>query len=173
MAPPFQFTTMKDSLGVGPIWVRVGGSNASTSTRRAAVASAGSATVAGPRCLPYDGRNVQGDGAQRDEIEPAAGARLYAAAGSTSITPRSSLPLAGYEDRTGRSAGVASELEASVLVLRKDTSRVILLSADLLYVSDLRQLILEQLGERVRSAELFTAATHTHFGPATDRRLRT
>lgn len=94
---------------------------------------------------------------------------VQACAGFTDITPPFPVPLAGFSGRTGNYSTVNDPLEANVLVIKSDASRVIILSVDLLYASRaLRSGILNRLEGLVKDEELFLAATHTHFAPSVD-----
>lgn len=95
----------------------------------------------------------------------------YASAGSADITPETPVPLAGSEIRTGVFRRVADRLEANVLVLKQDGPPIVFVSVDLMFVGqELRAGVLGGLGAAVTDESLFFAASHTHFGPATDDR---
>jgi hypothetical protein len=97
--------------------------------------------------------------------------QTFAGAGTADITPDTPVPLAGAEIRTGRFQGVADRLEANVLVLKQDGPPLVLISADLLFVGrELRAEVLHRLRGAVADENLFFAASHTHFAPATDDR---
>jgi neutral ceramidase len=96
---------------------------------------------------------------------------IRVAAGTVDITPTAAVPLAGSEVRTADFTGVADRLEANVLVLQQEGLPVVIVSADLMFIGqELRSGVLQRLGGAVEEASLFFAASHTHFGPATDDR---
>ncbi len=91
------------------------------------------------------------------------------AVASVDITPDGAVPLAGWANRRGSFEGVADPLEANLAILRGNEKRVAFVSVDLLYVGELRERVLARTN--LHPDELFFAASHTHFGPATDSRL--
>jgi neutral ceramidase len=96
---------------------------------------------------------------------------LHAGAGTTDITPDTPVPLAGSETRTAPFTRVADRLEANALVLEQEGRRVVLVTADLMFIGgELRAGVLQRLAGTLGDAELFLAASHTHFAPATDDR---
>lgn len=96
---------------------------------------------------------------------------LLVSALSVDITPQQSCPLAGFAARPSPFRGVADRLEASVAVIRDGSSQVVLVAVDALYVGALRAMVLERVKAKLGRAELFMAASHTHFAPATDPAL--
>ena len=89
-------------------------------------------------------------------------------AGSVDITPRRPVMLGGYYKRTAPFTAVASRLEANVLLIRGASSRVAIVSTDLLYPGEtLRAQLVENLGLAAKGEELFFAASHTHYAPMT------
>lgn len=97
--------------------------------------------------------------------------RIHVSAASVDITPRTPTMLAGYLARTDISRRVNDPIEANILVLRGDGKLVVIVSLDLLYPGQqLREAILS-LGSELRSEQLFLAASHTHFAPATSYAL--
>lgn len=96
--------------------------------------------------------------------------RLAIAAASADITPRKKLPLAGFSSRTGAYAEVADPLEINVLVLRRGDAAALLLTADLLYVTEaLRLAVAEAVAPYgIEADAVFAAASHTHFAPLID-----
>ncbi len=96
---------------------------------------------------------------------------LRISAGSTDITPSSPIPLFGRSLRSGPFQDIADPLEVNALVLRQGAGTAVLLSADLLYFSDVvRENVLPALSKRygLDEASVFFAATHTHSAPAVD-----
>jgi len=88
--------------------------------------------------------------------------------GSVDITPRRPVMLGGFNKRTAPFTSVASRLEANVLLIRGASSRVIIVSTDLLYPGEtLRSQLVKNLGLEDRSEELFLCASHTHSAPMT------
>ncbi len=88
--------------------------------------------------------------------------------GSVDITPRRPVMLGGYYKRTAPFTSVASRLEANVLIIRGVSSRVLVVSTDLLYPGEtLRAQLLDNLGLADRGEELFFCASHTHSAPMT------
>jgi neutral ceramidase len=88
--------------------------------------------------------------------------------GTVDITPQRPLMLGGYAKRTAPFRGIADRLEANVLIVRGISSRVVIITTDLLYPGEtLRSLLLEYLGLANQPEELFLAASHTHFAPMT------
>jgi len=88
------------------------------------------------------------------------------------ITPEHALPLAGYLNRRGPSDGVASALEANVLLTAVDGAPLLLVALDTLFCgAALREGIRRRLaaslpglsGERVQ-----LIASHTHYAPSLD-----
>ena len=93
------------------------------------------------------------------------------AAGSGSITPDRPLPLAGFTDRLEPSTAVADPLELNALLLRAPTATLVILTADLLFVTeDLKHRIAALVHPNLvlDDASFLFAASHTHFAPAVD-----
>jgi hypothetical protein len=89
-------------------------------------------------------------------------------AGSVDITPRRRAMLGGYTKRTAPFTGIASRLEANVLVIKRASSRVTIVSTDLLYPGEpLRSRLVRNLGLSGNGEELFLCASHTHSAPMT------
>jgi len=89
--------------------------------------------------------------------------------GFADITPVQPMPLAGYASRQGDFTRVDGGLEANIIVVSDGSHRSIIVSADLLYIGrELRDSILSSLDASINRSELFIAASHTHFAPATD-----
>ena len=96
---------------------------------------------------------------------------IYANAGTADITPQAAVPLFGSGLRTGDFQGIADPLEANALVLRQDDQGLVFVSLDLAFVGqELRSSLLSRLQGALADESLFLAASHTHFGPATDSR---
>jgi neutral ceramidase len=94
--------------------------------------------------------------------------KFLISSGSVDITPRRPLMLGGFNKRTAPFTSVASRLEANVLLIRGASSRVTIVSTDLLYPGEtLRAQLIENLGLADRSEELFLCASHTHSAPMT------
>lgn len=88
--------------------------------------------------------------------------------GAVDITPERRLMLGGYNKRTALFTEVADRLEANVVIVNGSTSRVIIVSTDLLYPGDtLRNELLKRLGSLANESELFLCASHTHYAPMT------
>lgn len=91
------------------------------------------------------------------------------AAGTICITPEENVPLAGYPLRCSRFSKVADPLEANAVLLKSDSNKIVMVSADLLFPSKkLKDGIIKNVNDLLQEEELFIAATHTHFAPATD-----
>lgn len=78
------------------------------------------------------------------------------------------LPMAGYGKRTGTAKGMHDLLFARGLALRQGEERVIVLSVDLLAVTDeMRGAVLRKIRTKIPfpARGLMIAATHTHSGP--------
>ena len=95
------------------------------------------------------------------------------AGGSTDITPREPIPLAGYATlRKPRFERVADYLEANIVVLRNGDQAAVFVSLDLMYVGAyLRDRIVDALSSRIPAEQIFLASSHTHFGPPTEDSL--
>jgi hypothetical protein len=88
--------------------------------------------------------------------------------GSVDITPRRPVMLGGYNKRTAPFTAIANRLEANVLLIKGPSSRVVIVSTDLLYPGEtLRAQLLKNLGLTDDGDELFFCASHTHFAPMT------
>ncbi len=88
--------------------------------------------------------------------------------GSVDITPRRPVMLGGYNKRTAPFTAIAGRLEANVLLIKGPSSRVVIVSTDLLYPGEtLRARLIEELGLTDDGDELFFCASHTHFAPMT------
>ena len=86
--------------------------------------------------------------------------------GCVDITPHRPVMLGGYNKRTAPFTAIAGRLEANVLLIKGPSSRVVIVSTDLLYPGEtLRTHLLENLG--LGDDELFFCASHTHFAPMT------
>jgi len=88
---------------------------------------------------------------------------------SIDITPSRNIPLAGYSGRSGAYRGIDDPLEANALVIKQGERKIVIISADLLYIGkEIHSYLLKKLAPRVRDDELFISATHCHTAPATD-----
>lgn len=87
------------------------------------------------------------------------------------ITPVDLPVVLGGHTGGSYSSRVDSDLEVNVLCLEDGMKRIVLISLDLLYVTqDLRCIILQGLQcLGLDEASVFTAASHTHSAPAIDR----
>lgn len=96
-------------------------------------------------------------------------ASLLAGVAKLDLTPPQRVPLAGYSRRRGRlSTGVHDQAFVRALVLREGTTRVALVSCDLLIIDEvLFHAVQEQLRHEPTwlPATIILAATHTHSGP--------
>ncbi|HEY6852760.1 MAG TPA: hypothetical protein VI139_00830 [Gemmatimonadales bacterium] len=93
------------------------------------------------------------------------------AAGRVDVTPEGPLPLAGYADRAGPSAGVHDPLELNAILLEAGGRRLAVLSADALFLTaELKTHILDEAGRELGldDASLLCTASHTHSAPALD-----
>ncbi len=101
---------------------------------------------------------------------PAAASRPVLLAGAAKIAlPLSpGLPLAGYGKRVETAKGTHDPLFVRALALKQGDERVLLISADLLAVTDeIRDAVLEKIRAKISFPRrgLMIAATHTHSGP--------
>ncbi len=88
--------------------------------------------------------------------------------GSVDITPRRPVMLGGYNKRTAPFTAIAGNLETNVILIKGPSSRVVIVSTDLLYPGEtLRAYLLKNLGLADDGDELFFCASHTHFAPMT------
>ena len=102
----------------------------------------------------------------------ATGSGPRAAAGHVCINPGADLPLAGFASRLDKCQGVHDNLEANALVFQQEDGPVALVTVDLLYVGpQLRKQITDRLANTLDEPNLFIAASHTHFAPATNSYL--
>jgi hypothetical protein len=132
-------------------------------------------TAAFTGCLPIDRTPVESTPivqAGLDEVDrigrPASGP-LFAGVAREDITPSTITPLAGYGARLGRPArGVHDRLFARALALRAGDRVVVLISVDLLAITnDLTEAVVKIAARDVPIATdgLVLTATHTHSGP--------
>lgn len=93
---------------------------------------------------------------------------LFASAAKVDITPPVGMPLQGYGARMGEpSRGIRDPLHARVLVLRTHTSRLVIVSCDLMGVTgNLYEAILARVrrSQPLDRREFILLATHTHSG---------
>jgi len=95
-------------------------------------------------------------------------AEFLISSGSVDITPRRRVMLGGYHKRTAPFTAIADRLEANVLLVKGPSSRVVIVSTDLLYPGEtLRAHLIKNLGLGDDGLELFFCASHTHFAPMT------
>ncbi len=87
---------------------------------------------------------------------------------TTDITPEASVPLAGFSNRTAPFMAIEDSLEANVVALSSQQGTVVLVAVDALYIGALRPMVCERLKRPIEPAQLFMAASHSHFAPATD-----
>lgn len=98
--------------------------------------------------------------------------RITGAADHVDLTPGSALPLFGFVDRSGPSAGVADALEANAIALRDAAGRTaVVVSFDTLFVgpavdAELRAFLRDEHG--VRDEDILLVASHSHYAPALD-----
>ncbi|MDP8247358.1 MAG: neutral/alkaline non-lysosomal ceramidase N-terminal domain-containing protein [Candidatus Tritonobacter lacicola] len=89
--------------------------------------------------------------------------------GSVDITPAAKCKLAGFADRKAPFTDIAEPLEANIVILQDDSTGVVFISLDLLFVGEaLKRNILNRLDGVITGDNLFISATHTHFAPGTD-----
>src|SRR5689334_21184492 len=93
---------------------------------------------------------------------------LKAGAARVCITPPVGVDLAGYSGRAGGSTGVHDELYGKALVLDDGSTRLAVVTLDLIgldadAVGQVRSLVAEQTG--IPAANVLIAASHTHSGP--------
>jgi len=88
---------------------------------------------------------------------------------SIDITPSRSIPLAGYSGRSGPYKTIDDRLEVNALVIKQGDHKIVIVSADLLYIGkELHNSLSKKLGSRLRDDELFISSTHCHTAPSTD-----
>jgi hypothetical protein len=106
--------------------------------------------------------------AQADRITPTEPQPLLAGTARVDMTPTGSPPLAGYGNRLGRpSSGIHDPVYARALALRAGDRTIVLVSLDLLAVTDDMVTAIEaRIGRAVPVAgeSLIVSATHTHSG---------
>lgn len=93
---------------------------------------------------------------------------LLAGAAKVALPLSPGLPVAGYGRRVGTAKGIHDPLFARALALKQGDERVILISVDLLAVTDeIRTAVLQKIRTRVPlpARGLMLSATHTHSGP--------
>lgn len=96
---------------------------------------------------------------------PASAGELRAGVGKADITPPIGTPLGGYEDRKGRpSTGVHDPIMAKALVLDDGTTRIAILTTDLVGTNPK---MVRKLAEETGFPQdhLLVCASHTHSGP--------
>ncbi len=93
---------------------------------------------------------------------------FFAGAAEIDITPEIGLPMDGYTGRKGASLGTHDPLMAQLLILQLGTSRVVIISLDVLAVSDVFTQPLRQTLARILDTvpeAVVVCPTHTHCGP--------
>lgn len=123
-------------------------------------------------CLPIDRIPVESTPAlmsalaQADRVTATEPRELWAGAARVDMTPPGSPPLAGYGNRLGRpSTGVHDRVYARALALRAGDRTVVVVSLDLLAITDdMVTAVLTRVRREVPLDEdgLIVAATHTH-----------
>lgn len=86
------------------------------------------------------------------------------------ITPKESLPLAGYASLNRVSDIICSRLEADIIILSGKHRQLALIGVDTLYAGRaLRDAIISRLHDTpAMNCEIHMVATHTHFAPSLD-----
>lgn len=96
--------------------------------------------------------------------------RGFVATSEFELTPTGPVHLAASGDTSNCTADVADPISATCVLLESEGTRIILLSADLLYAgSDLVRALTSELSQTPGIDQSAIFATHTHFAPATDR----
>lgn len=91
---------------------------------------------------------------------------VLAAGGNWTAPSPLGLNPAGYAAESGVLNQQHRPLEVNALKVSVESEQVLLLSFDFLYVGDtMRRLLEEELAAVISPDKLFTAASHTHFGP--------
>lgn len=81
------------------------------------------------------------------------------------ITPRRSIPLAGYSARLGSFTSIDGELEANILIVISSNAPVILVTIDTLFVDgEFHEALARSIG--IDPDRLLLVASHTHNAPA-------
>lgn len=91
-----------------------------------------------------------------------------AAAATTVVTPQPGVPMAGYMAREGTATGHRDSLEANLLLLAAGSERVLLVTMDMLAITDrLRAELSAALGQALDLSpdKIVLAASHTHSAP--------
>jgi Neutral/alkaline non-lysosomal ceramidase, N-terminal len=116
----------------------------------------------------YCRKTIQNLSANSSKLSATEPSTLHASAKRVEITPPVGMPLQGYGSRHGHpSRGVRDPLYARVLVLKNDTTRLILVGCDLMAVTEnLYEAIFAKVHAKtpIRRSELILFATHTHSG---------
>ncbi len=134
----------------------------------------GTCGVAAVGCLPVDRTPVESTPAlaaalaQADRVTAPEPQALWAGAARVEMTPPGAPPLAGYGNRLGRpSTGVHDRVYARALALRAGGQPVVVISLDVLAVTDdMVAAVLTRVRREFPLEEdrLIIAATHTHSG---------
>lgn len=101
-------------------------------------------------------------------LETASAPVLFAGAAKVALPLSPGLPMAGYGKRVGTAKGMHDLLFARALALRQGEERVIVISVDLLAVTDeMSASVLRKIRAKIPFPRrgLMVAATHTHSGP--------
>jgi len=102
------------------------------------------------------------------ESLPTANNSLMAGTAKVNITPRTPIPMSGYGGRTDPFKGVHDELFARVIVLSDGKNKVVLISVDLIGISntfwrDVTDALEKKTG--IRREFVLLSAVHNHNGP--------
>ena len=96
---------------------------------------------------------------------------MRVSAATEEITPQKPFPLSGYEGRPDHFDRVHDPLELNGILLRQGHRAVVLVTADLLYVTEdletvARQALKDKAG--LEGVTVLVGASHTHFAPSVD-----
>lgn len=87
-------------------------------------------------------------------------------ADSVEITPRTPVPLFGYQHIRGPYQSISSKLECNAVLFRQDDQRIFLLQLDTLFPSrDFNSALQTRL---TQACEILSVSSHTHYAPALD-----
>ena len=93
---------------------------------------------------------------------------LKAKIGTIEISPfeKCVMGCGDYKEPTNK---CRDELEANFVILSEGSTKVLIITFDLLYIGDqLRKGIINSLSDLFCENEIFIAASHTHYGPMVD-----
>lgn len=92
--------------------------------------------------------------------------KIECASGSVCVTPPLGTAISGYFTER-RAKGVYDDLYANICIIKKNDTKVVLISADFCVASPWSAYVREEIGKRlgISSDAVLSSATHTHTGP--------